>query len=83
MARYWFRRKHFGFGATPNTWQGWLATAAACALCFAVVLTGPHIRDNALRALWMTLGLAAVILPFCALAWIKTEGGWHWRWGRE
>jgi hypothetical protein len=24
MPRYWFRQKTFGYGATPNTWQGWV-----------------------------------------------------------
>jgi len=75
--KYWFRQKTYGFGATPNTWQGWLLTVLACVLSFAVVLLGPYIRDNGLRALWMTLGLGAVLIPFIALAWIKTEGGWR------
>ena len=83
MARYWFRQKTFGYGATPNSWQGWLLTVAGCVLCFAVVLVGPAIRDNGLRALWMTLGLAAVLVPVCALAWVKTEGGWRWRGGKD
>jgi hypothetical protein len=79
MARYWFRQKSFGYGATPSSWQGWALTVIAMALVFAVVMSGPYIRDNILRALWMPLGLAAVIVPYCAIAYVKTEGGWRWR----
>ncbi|HVV26813.1 MAG TPA: hypothetical protein VHC40_02485 [Rhizomicrobium sp.] len=83
MARYWFRQKRFGYGATPSTWQGWTFTLLGMALLFAVVITGPHIRDNAMRALWMMLGIPAVLVTFCAVAHAKTEGGWRWRGGRE
>jgi hypothetical protein len=83
MARYWFRQKSFGYGATPNTWQGWVLTIASCAALFGVVLLGPVIRDNGLRVLWMVLGTAAVIVPTCVLAYIKTEGGWRWRNGSD
>jgi len=48
-----------------------------------VVLTGPAIRDNTLRAVWMILGGAAIVVPFTLLAYIKTEGGWRWRNGKE
>ena len=83
MPRYWFRQKKFGYGATPSTWQGWTLSIASCLLLFAVVLTGPAIRDNVLRALWMIAGSAAIVVPFTFLAYIKTEGGWRWRNGKE
>jgi CBS-domain-containing membrane protein len=81
MAKYWFRQKRFGYGATPNTWQGWLLTVVACAAIFGVVLFGPAIRDNGLRALWIILGNAVVLVPTIIVIHAKTEGGWHWRWG--
>ena len=83
MARYWFRQKTFGYGATPSTWQGWALTIAGCLGLFAVVLLGPAIRDNSLRALWMVLGSAAVAVPTTLIAYFKTEGGWRWRNGRD
>ncbi len=81
MARYWFRQKSFSYGATPNTWQGWLVTVVGILLTIAVVMFGPYIRDNAVRALWMAFGLPLVLVPFCAIAYRKTEGGWRWRSG--
>jgi hypothetical protein len=83
MPRYWFRQKTFGYGATPSTWQGWALTVVGLVLLFGVVMFGPAIRDNVLRALWMVMGLAAVLVPFCAIAYSKTEGGWRWRNGRD
>ena len=83
MPRYWFRQKNFGYGATPNTWQGWVLTIVSLALLFGVVLAGPAIRDNTLRAIWMIAGGALVVLPFIFIAWKKTEGGWRWRSGEE
>ena len=83
MPRYWFRQKTFGYGATPNTWQGWTLTIVSCLAIFGVVLAGPAIRDNTLRVLWIVLGSAIVLLPTCIIAYVKTEGGWRWRNGRD
>jgi hypothetical protein len=83
MSKYWFRQKTFGYGATPNTWQGWLLTIVSMALLFAVVLLGPAIRDNALRVLWMVLGIAGILGTFTFIAYRKTEGGWQWRSGGD
>ena len=83
MPRYWFRQKKFGYGATPSTWQGWALSIAGGLLLLVVVVTGPAIRDNVLRALWMILGSAAVVVPTALLAHLKTEGGWRWRNGND
>jgi hypothetical protein len=79
MARYWFKPKRFGYGATPATWQGWTLSVAAVVLAAGVVLAAPAIRDNLLRPLFVVLGLALVIGITSYVAWRKTEGGWHWR----
>lgn len=76
--RYWFRQKHFGYGATPNTWQGWTLSVAALVLAAGVVLAAPAIRDNLLRTVFVVLGLALVIGTTSFIAWCKTEGGWRW-----
>ena len=47
MPRYWFRQKRFGYGATPNTWQGWLFTIAGAALTIGVIIAADFQRDNA------------------------------------
>jgi len=79
MKKYWFKQKRFGYGAAPSTWQGWTLTVLALLLCAGIVLTGPGIRDNLLRPLFVVLGLALVIGAASFIAWHKTEGGWRWR----
>ena len=83
MAKYWFRQKSFGYGATPNTWQGWLFTLAGVLLVTSIVVFSHRIGDEETRALWIVLGVAVVLLPFCLIAYVKTEGGWRWRWGDD
>jgi hypothetical protein len=83
MPRYWFRQKTFGYGATPNTWEGWTLSIIICLCLFGVVLLGPAIRDNTIRALWMVLGIALTVGVFIFIAFRKTEGGWRWRSGGD
>ena len=83
MPRYWFRQKTFGYGATPNTWEGWVLSIIICLCLFGVVLLGPAIRDNTIRALWMVLGIAVTVGVFIFIAYRKTEGGWRWRSGGD
>jgi hypothetical protein len=79
MPRYWFRQKRFGFGATPNTWQGWLFTIASAALTVAVIIAADFMRDDGMRLLLIAIGLPLVLVPTVLISRAKTEGGWHWR----
>lgn len=71
----WFEPKRWGYGATPSTWQGWLATMVFVALMAADValLRGP---------LRWACG-AALTAGFVALACAKTNGTLRWQWGRD
>lgn len=72
---YWFEPKRYGLGATPVTWQGWLASAlmiAALALLANVAGRG--------RPAFLVLAVP-VVLGFFWLMAVKTRGGLHWRWG--
>ena len=88
MSNYWFTPKRYGYGATPINWKGWAATMAFAAMIGAASLlllrwqpnggTGP----GALQiAAW---GAAVLMLTggFIALARMKTDGQWGWRWGK-
>jgi hypothetical protein len=81
-SRYWFRQKTHGFGATPTTWEGWLAS-----LVFLVVVLGMNAAiivlapTNRAAAAYFVAGVIIVIVLFCVFAAAKTEGGWRWRWG--
>ncbi len=71
---YWFAPKLFGLGATPVTWQGWALTLGAVA---ALVLD-IRLLEPAVPKIVIAVGL---IVAFTTIAWRKTDGGWHWRWG--
>ena len=83
MARYWFKQKKFGYGATPSTWQGWVVTIVSALAVFGVILSGPVIRDNVLRAVWIGAGLLVTVIVTVSITYRKTEGGWRWRNGRD
>jgi hypothetical protein len=73
---YWFKPKRVGFGVTPVTWQGWIATFCLVALFIADTRL---VRPDALQ---VALG-AVLIVAYIVLAWVRTDGGWRWRSGRE
>jgi len=83
VAKYWFRQKKFGYGATPSTWQGWAVMVASSLAVFGVILSGPAIRDNLLRAAWIGLDLLVTVLATVGGTYRKTEGGWRWRNGKD
>jgi hypothetical protein len=81
VTQYWFKPKRYGYGATPVTWQGWLATIVAslaiAAINVSLVLTTRHYWT--LAAL---LGLDVLAIVFLVIVTRrKTEGEWRWRWG--
>ena len=80
MARYWFRQKTFGCGATPNTWQGWLFTLAGVALVIGMtIVVQKFVVDPQTRVIAEIAGIAIILIPFCWISYVKTEGGWRWR----
>jgi hypothetical protein len=79
MGKPWFVVKRYGIGAAPNGLCGWLFTIG-----FAVVLV--------LGAVWAERGgskvAAAFALPvlaivFIAVAKLKSDKAWRWRWGQD
>ncbi len=70
MKRGWFGPKRFGWGASPVSWEGWVAT-----IVFAIALIGVSLlfRDDATVA-WTARGavfvayLAIVVLTYSSSA---------------
>jgi hypothetical protein len=71
---YWFVPHMFGFGVTPVTWQGWVATIVFAGLLSADILL---LRDQIGQ---IGIGVALVGL-FTMIAIRKTQGGLGWHWG--
>ncbi len=85
MTPYWFKRKSYGYGATPVTWQGWAVTLTA-----ALVVAGSIVAMNLLATqsdavawlVWAALIVAAPwwFVQFCRR---RTDGECRWRWGNR
>lgn len=74
----WFRAQSHGYGAgRPIAWQGWVMIAAHLALIvgLARLLHG--------RPVLMPLALLLAVLAPLPIYRARTDGGWHWRWGRR
>ncbi len=83
MAKYWFKPKAYGFGATPNTWQGWALTLIGVALILAVIFEAQQIADRSTQMLVAISGVVLIAVPLNFISWLKTKGGWRWRSGKD
>jgi hypothetical protein len=65
MTGYWFKRKRYGWGWTPATWQGWsLVVALVVAVVVAALALGDDPSTGAIVAYFafVTVAVACVIL---------------------
>jgi hypothetical protein len=82
-ARYWFRPKQYGYGATPVTWEGWAFTLLVAVLIAATsgyVFGGGTVPSAMAIVAWAVV-VAAIIAGTVVVVRSKTEGSWRWRWG--
>lgn len=77
---YWFKRKWYGWGWTPATWQGWLLTLGYVA---SLILFSLTIDDQSPpREVFFTFLLPILFLTilFIRIAYKKGETP-KWQWG--
>lgn len=77
---YWFKRKLYGWGWTPVTWQGWLVTFGfiATILLFATALDETATARDAAFTFFLPILLLTV--AFIRIAYKKGEPP-KWQWG--
>jgi hypothetical protein len=73
MKKLWFKRKSFGYGWTPNTWQGWLVLVIYTLFAFA---GGLYLALSAYFISYMCL-ITGLLLLVC----YKTGEKPRWQWG--
>lgn len=83
--KYWFKRRRYGYGWTPVSWQGWLTVVffvgATIALAFVVLPSKPQQPTSAELTVFLG-GLALYIGAMVIVA--VTEGpNPRWRWGKK
>ncbi len=78
----WFKRKLYGWGWTPVTWQGWLVTFVYVGLVALFALTIDDTSPR--REVFLSFVLPLLILTTCFLriAYKKGETP-KWQWGRK
>jgi hypothetical protein len=77
---YWFKRKLYGWGWTPATWQGWAITLAY--IVFVVLLALTLDEKSPDREIMFTFLLPVTLLTimFIRIAYKKGEKP-KWTWG--
>lgn len=77
---HWFKRKLFGWGWVPVTWQGWLITLIYTLLILLFAATIDN--DSPAREVFFTFLLPVLLLTiaFIRIA-IKTGEQPRWQWG--
>jgi hypothetical protein len=80
--KLWFRRKTYGWGWTPCTWQGWLATAIY--VFFLILFVGWLEPTATYKDVILQFGVpfTLVTLIFTEIAYKKGEKP-RWQWGRK
>ncbi|USN45567.1 MAG: hypothetical protein H6502_00335 [Candidatus Woesearchaeota archaeon] len=73
---YWFKRKLFGWGWTPATWQGWLILLLFVVYAFVVARKFAFQQNSSVFLSYLFLGVALLII----VAYVKGEKP-RWQWG--
>ena len=81
MKTLWFKRKTYGWGWTPATWQGWLVLVAFIALevlnFFRLHVGSKSNNKDVITFVIESLFLVGVLLFIC----YKTGESPKWQWG--
>ncbi len=80
--QYWFKRKLYGWGWTPVTWQGWFITLAYIALVIAFALTLDENSPTREVVFTFVLPVSLLTITFLRIAY-KTGERPKWQWGRS
>ena len=77
--QYWFKRKRFGWGWTPVTWQGW----AVIALFTIFVLFGVGLAKDADIAAGILCWIAALVILTAGSLLRGPKPKWRWGWNPD
>lgn len=72
----WFKRKRYGWGWYPASWQGWLITLFALAAVFCVAYYMPVEEDP-----WRFFGFMTLIVGLLIVICYRTGEKPEWQWG--
>ncbi|MBY0328738.1 hypothetical protein K2Q02_01445 [Patescibacteria group bacterium] len=81
MKEIWFKRKRYGWGWTPSTWQGWTIVGVYLA---AFIFLGLSVDETNPREFALGFILPCIILTvsLIRISYNKGESP-RWQWGRD
>ena len=77
MKKIWFRRKLYGWGWTPASWEGWLATAV---YIFIVIINTLRLSSGAVTQTDFLISILVLTLLFILITFLTGESP-KWQWG--
>ncbi len=77
---YWFKRKLYGWGWVPATWQGWIITALYIVLIILFSLTVNENSPPQEVVFTFFLPIALLTIAFIRISYKKGEKP-RWQWG--
>lgn len=82
--RYPFKRKRYGFGWVPVTWQGWLylATQVSILLVTSTFLSRKPQQPTASQLMKLLIIVGLVLMNLVLVAYLAGPKP-HWRWGKK
>jgi hypothetical protein len=78
----WFKRRLFGWGWTPITWQGWSVVAGYILLVLAFALTIDDQSPTKEVVFTFLLPVAILTAALIRICYKKGEKP-HWQWGKR
>lgn len=79
---HWFKRRRYGWGWTPVTWQGWITVLGALVL---ILLNSLLLTDRIVTPTLITLfsiNTLAVVVLLVLISYLKGPKP-RWRWGKS
>jgi len=80
--KLWFKRKQYGWGWTPVSWQGWLVTALYIALVVGLGIAVENASSRREVLLFFVLPTLVLTTTLIRIAYKKGERP-HWQWGKK
>ncbi len=81
VERPWFRARRYGYGWTPQTWQGWLAVTAFVAVNTLTWLVLAFVTTSAAIAFGIGLPVTFVLTAALIVLCLRRGERPRWRWG--
>lgn len=81
---YWMKRRRYGWGWIPTTWQGWLFLALQMGILgmAALQLPAKPAQPSTVQLATFFVTVALVIISLVLVS-VATSPKPHWRWGKR